>query len=161
LGGRKLRYPLTIQYVAEIHMSRLGPLRGRTQWFIGFVLPAFGAYWVTRTTEWRAQIRKEQDALAVYRTLHKTTVDAAIVEIVNVLKSLSDYIHPGEQFLQTFRNNQMLENLPSWTRERIIRWCETDKIGPIARDMIRLFPLNAQELRDAANKAGFRTWGPF
>lgn len=131
-------------------------------WFLGFVLPAFVAYWVTRITERLAATRKEKQDLAVFRTTKKDKVDTFVDEVVTVLRSVPgrQYVNPGLQVLQSLQTHEIIPQLPSWTREKMIRCCEADRLAPVTRQLIRCFPSHAEKLRPSGKEAGFRVWGP-
>jgi hypothetical protein len=136
-------------------------------WFLGFVLPAFGVYWVTRITEWRAAVRKEKQGLAVFRTVQKPKVDKLVDDVVTVLRGVAEdrrkqknqYTNAGLQVLQSLQTHAIIEQLPSWAREKVIRCCEANRLAPVTRELIRCFPTHAETLRPPGKEAGFRIWG--
>jgi len=147
---------------AEVSVIRTPalPLWPEFKWFVGFVLPALAAFGATRLGAHLTKAAEEREALATFRTVEKATVDAVVAEVVTVLGALKTYEHPGWQVLETLRTRGVVKEVPSRDREPLLRQCERDRMGAVARRLMRLFPLHANDIEVAARSAGLRTWGP-
>src|ERR1044072_702942 len=140
----------------KVQRSDLLPLWTEFKWAIGFIVPAMVAFLFGLWTAARAERQRARAALVVFRTNKKQDVEKLVGEIRTALTKGID--RPGLQILQSLQGVGAIGQLPLADQERVVRYCEQDRLWRLLRRLRRLFPLQAEKIKAAAADRKLPYW---